>query len=58
MTEEFAQKQIADLQIYLATINANYDELKSQLGEVWVEKKVHAILDDLHYYKDFLAQEK
>lgn len=56
MTQEFAKNQLKELKNYLKMIDDQYDYFKSSFGEDWVENKVHELLDEIQFYKDFLAQ--
>ncbi len=37
-------------------LQSDYEHWKSTLGEEWIENKVHEILNEMQYYKDFLSQ--
>ncbi|MEN0051107.1 MAG: hypothetical protein AAF806_28850 [Bacteroidota bacterium] len=47
MTKRFAQNQLKDLKAHLQLIQKEYDSLKEELGEEWIEAKVYAILDEI-----------
>ncbi len=56
MTKEFAENQLKDLKNYLHLIQTDYEYFKKNFGEIWIEEKVHEILNEMQVYKDFLAQ--
>jgi hypothetical protein len=56
MTERFARNQLKELDNYMQLLQSDYEHWKSTLGEEWIENKVHEILNEMQYYKDFLSQ--